>query len=433
MVSSLPSSPGVYSFLDEKNKILYVGKAKNLRNRVKSYTKIKQLDQRILKLVKTAQKLKFQILESELGAVLIEAELIRIHQPVFNIRLKDDKSPIYLHITNELFPRVLKKRKQEIYKYKLGGTILGPFSSSYKLNEVLKIARKIFPWCDERGKKKLNKPCFYYHINLCPGACVDEIATTDYQHNIKQLIKFLRGEKKELLKNLSKQMKNAADKLNYEKAALLKNKIQLIKEVTNKQYKLRINYILPTFTQNKTEDALLHLKKIVSTFVTLPADYAFERIEGYDVSNIQGTNAAVSMVVFQNGKPNKKEYRLFNIKSLQTPNDYQMLKEALIRRQNNPEWPAPNLIVIDGGKGQLRSAMSVWKWTNPIISIVKNPDRIIVAQKKETNTEKLKLNYHIVRLPSNHPTLHLIQQIRDESHRFAKKQHQRLRLKNFTK
>lgn len=417
-----------------------MGKAKNLKKRVKSYTKIKQLNPRIRQLVSVAQQLKFKTLASELEAILIEAELIRIHQPSFNIRLKDDKSPIYIHITAETFPRVLKKRKQEIYKSKIKGTILGPFSSAYKLNEVLVIARKIFPWCDEKGKRKIfhhtmkysktkiNKACFYYHLNLCPGACVGQIAAVNYQKQIKQLIKFLRGEKQDLLKNLNLQMKKSAEQLLYEQAAIYRNQIQLIKEVTSRQYKLKANAILPTFYQDQTQDALLHLKKIVATFISLPADYQFQRIEGYDVSNIQGKNAAVSMVVFKDGQAEKKEYRLFNIRSLDTPNDYQMLKEALTRRQNQT-WPIPNLVIIDGGKGQLKAALSVWHWSNPVISIAKNPDRIIIAQPEANNTKKL--NYQVIKLIAQHPTLHLVQQVRDESHRFAKKQHHRLSMRQF--
>ncbi|MGD9129743.1 MAG: GIY-YIG nuclease family protein [Candidatus Woesebacteria bacterium] len=429
---SLPSQPGVYSFLGEKNKILYVGKAKNLRNRINSYKRYFQLTDRIKKLVTTAKKLEYQVLESDLEALLIEAELIRLHQPVYNILLKDDKSPIYLHLTNEKFPRILKIRKKQLYKGKIKGTVLGPFPSSYKLNEVLKIARRIFPWCNEAAKGR-NKACFYYQLDLCPGACIGQISATDYQANIKELILFLRGKKKKIIKQLEKKMKIAASKELFEKAASYKNKIQLIKEVTEKKYKLQPELILPKLKQGQIKHALDHLNKILHFYLSLPKKYKLDRIEGFDVSNIQGTNPAVSMVVFQQGQAAKKHYRLFNIRTINTPNDYQMFKEAIIRRQNHPEWGMPKLIVIDGGKGQIRAVLSSLKWNIPVIGIAKNPDRIIIPIKKQEKKERLELSYQILRLQPDHPSLQLIQQIRDESHRFAKKQHSRLRIKEMLK
>ncbi|OGJ38377.1 MAG: hypothetical protein A2383_03940 [Candidatus Pacebacteria bacterium RIFOXYB1_FULL_39_46] len=370
---------------------------------------------RIKKLVTTAQQLKFEILDSELEALLIEAELIRVHQPFFNIRLKDDKSPIYLVISNETFPRVIKKRKSDLIKEKPKGTILGPFPSSAKLNEVLKITRKIFPWC---AHPQTDRPCFYYHLDLCPGACVGQITANEYQENIKSLILFLRGKKRIIVKNLIAKMKQAAKQQQFEKAQLYKQKIQLIEEVTHKQYRLAPALVLPGFGMEQAQQGLTELRKILQTYTNFPRTAKLTRIEGYDVSNIQGTNAAVSMVVFMAGQAKKQHYRLFNIYTLNTPNDYQMLQEALQRRQNHPEWKKPSLVVIDGGKGQVRAALKVWQWNNPVIGIAKNPDRLIIPTKQEGK----KIDYEILKLPTNHPTLKLIAQIRDEAHRFAKQQ-----------
>jgi excinuclease ABC subunit C len=445
-LSSLPPQPGVYWFLNAaaNNQVLYVGKAKNLKKRVKSYTQLRRLSLHKQEMVQQATHLKFKVLESEMEALLIEAELIRLHQPEYNVLLKDDKSPIYVQITDDLFPQLNLVRKRDIIKRNLDGTILGPFHSAYKLRQVLKIARRIFPWCDktaERIKKNLkpeqaykklktyDQACFYYHLDLCPGACVGKISPQNYADNINNLVLFLRGKKKTVLHNLEQKMQKLADELKFEQAAQVKHKIDLINDVTSKKYRLKPDLILPALHDNANRNALDHLRKILIDVTDLPRQYRLKRIEAYDVSNIMGQNAAVSMVCFNHGLPDKKNYRLFNIRGLDTPNDYQMLQEAIRRRQKHPEWGRPNLVVIDGGKGQIRAALTVWDWAAPVIGIVKNPDRLVVPSKIFTDkkTNRLKINYEILRLPDDHPTLHLIQQIRDESHRFAKKQHTKLR------
>jgi len=393
--------------------------------------------------------LKYEILDSELEALLIEAELIRLHQPEYNSLLKDDKSPIYVQITEGVYPRVKMVRRRDILQKNLTGTILGPYQSGYKLKQVLKIARKLFGWCDKaqtrlnpeeihqpaaalKTLQKHQQACFYQHLDLCPSACTGQISPQEYQKNIQQLILFLRGKKKQVLKNLKEKMTAQAADLKYEQAAQTRNKINLIKEITQQNYRLKPDLVLPALHDNAVENALDHLLKILQDLMQLPRQYQLTRIEGYDVSNIQGKNAAVSLVCFTHGLPDKKNYRLFNIKSLDTPNDYQMLKEALTRRQNHPEWGKPHLLVIDGGKGQVRAALSVWEWPNPVIGIAKNPDRLIIPTQHylDKKTHRLKIEYEVVNLDSKHPTLQLVQRIRDESHRFAKKQHTRLRRKN---
>lgn len=410
----------MYSFLDEKNNILYVGKAKNLANRLTSYTHYSQLAPRIKRLVGTAKKLSFEVLESELEALLIEAELIRVHQPFFNVRLKDDKSPIYLIITNDPYPIILKKRKNDLNKTIINGQVFGPFQSSYKLNEVLKIARKIFPWCNQPLQtinKKPTKACFYYHLDQCPGACLGLISPQDYQENITNLKLFLKGKKKQVIRNLKKRMTFFAEQQQYEQAQKIKLQLQYIEEVTQKTYQLKPDLVLPGLGATKTELGLVELQKILTTYTHWPKNKKLNRIEGYDVSNIQGKNAAVSMVVTKNGQPTNSLYKIFNIKSLDTPNDYQMMQEALLRRQNHPEWGEPDLVVIDGGKGQVRAALTIWQWDCPVIGIAKNPDRLVIPL-SATSSEK----YKLIKLDANHPALNLIQQLRNEAHRFAKKQ-----------
>jgi excinuclease ABC subunit C len=438
---SLPSSPGVYWFLDDADNVLYVGKAKNLKNRIASYKQWKLTTGKTRRLVFTATQLKHQILESELEALLVEAELIRTHQPQFNILLKDDKTPLYVQFTDEEFPRVLTVRKKDVQKKHLSGTILGPFQSAYKVKEVLAIARKIFPYCNgprtpHYGTPE-NRPCFHYHLDECPGACIGLVSKEEYQQTIDQLILFMKGKKKDVVRDIQEQMNVASEREEYELAAELRDRIREIKDVTEKSVKLKPELSLPRLKESLRAEGLIQLRRFLSQYMNYPKTYALTRIEGYDVSNIQGTNATVAMVTFINGQADTSEYRLFNIRTLDTPNDFAMLQEALLRRQNHQEWGIPNLMVIDGGKGQLRSALKAWHWTVPMISIAKKPDRLIfpifpitdkdIPQDEPRNLDGLK--YEEVKLPPDHPALNLIQRIRDESHRFSKKQHTRLRQK----
>ena len=450
---ALPSLPGVYWFLNAAKQVLYVGKAKDLKKRIQQYRQLNRLSREKQRLVQTATKVKFQELDSELEALLIEAELIRTHQPEFNILLKDDKSPLYLHLTKDEFPQVKLIRKKELSLTSHKGTVLGPFPSTYKLKEVLKIARKIFPWCEaplQRGEVRRSpanggaqagdhpklKPCFYYHINQCPGACIGKISAQDYQDNIKQLQLFLTGKTKAVVKELKLKLKQQSDLEHYEQAAILRDRLKLIEEVTSPKFRLQPDVTLPQLKATFSEEALTQLTRILKNYFLHLTPTTLHRIEGYDVSNTSGQLAAVSMVTFLSGKADKNEYRLFNIKTLNTPNDYQMMKEALLRRQNHPEWGKPDLIVIDGGKGQLRAALSVWTWPGIVISIAKKPDRIIFPihnAQLSMHNKKLKLCYQVLKLSSNHPALRLVQQIRDESHRFSQFQHKRRRTKQMFK
>lgn len=387
----------------------------------------------------TAHQVKFKILSSELEALLVEAELIRTYLPQYNVALKDDKSALYLHITKEAFPRVEMVRKKEIISYHLPGTVIGPFPSAYKVREVLQIARSIFCWCNQPAsiqKGEHKRPCFYYHIGLCSGACIGAISEEDYKKNIDALILFLRGKTAEVTADLKVSMLNFAQEQQFEKAAMLRNQITVIKEVTSSHYKLKPELVASvSLSSDEVTDQLIYLRKLLHTYQAVPASYELQRIECYDVSNMMGQQAAVAMVTAVAGEMTPSEYRIFNIRTLDTPNDYHMMKEALVRRQNHPEWGRPSLVIIDGGKGQLRAALSVWQWQCPVISIAKDPDRIIIPHlhwttKLDDKSSKLEnLRYHIIKLPDTHPALRLVQKARDEAHRFSKKQFSRRKLK----
>lgn len=408
---------------------MYVGKAKNLKKRVSSYAQLGRLNDRIRRMSMTAVTLKWLELGSELEALLTEAELIRTYLPEANVALKDDKSPLYIVITKEEFPRVLKIRKKEVMTKHIKGDVIGPFPSAYKASEVLRIVRPIFPWCNKESGSGNGKPCFFYHIQQCPGACIGKITPEEYKKCLEQLKLFLRGKSAAVKNMLKQEMQEAVDELKYEQAAQARDKLKLIGLVTDPHYKLQPELVTAGLRESAAEDGLHYLRRLLSEYLQLPKNISLERIECYDVSNISGTNAAVAMVTFVGGAAETDEYRLFNIKTIEGPNDYGMLREALLRRQNHPEWGKPDLVVIDGGKGQLRTVLSVWQGECPVISITKRPDRLLLPYKTFDKAGKEKLNYHILELPETHPALKLIQQLRDEAHRFSKKQHTSRRLK----
>ncbi len=430
----LPHKPGIYWFSDGKGQVLYVGKAKDIQKRVQSYTNYTKLNTKTQTMVDKAEKLQFQVLASELEALLVEAELIRLHQPPYNILLKDDKTPLYIAITSDDFPKVITLRKKDIVRKRSfhnvnKRNIFGPYQSSHKVKEVLKIIRPIFLWCNN-PHNNTKRPCFYYHLQQCSGACVGKVSKSEYRSSLQQLKQFLQGKTSRVLSSFRKKMKQASSDQKYEQAAQYRDKIQLIEKVLHPTFRLKPDMKLPKLQSSLRQESLTHLYKIIRQSGLMTVSNQLTRIEGYDVSNIMGKHAAVSMVVFIDGQPETSQYRLFNIRTLDTPNDYHMMKEAIQRRQKHKEWGVPSLLVIDGGKGQLRAALSVWKWSVPIVSVVKNPDRLVIPLFQDPENRSIKnLQYNIVNLRKDHPTLHILQHVRDESHRFAKKQHERLSIK----
>ena len=424
--SQLPSSPGVYWYLDGNDNVLYVGKAKNLKNRIGQYLKNTDSRRQIASLLKDSKQVAWQTLESELQALLVEAELIHSYQPSYNILLKDDKSSLYIAITTDTLPRIITLRKPDLNRYAKRLTTFGPFPSGYKVKQVLKLARKIFRWCDRPispdevvSKKEQLKPCFYTHIGLCAGACTGQVPVVEYQKMVTQLKSFLRGHTQEIKRQLRTEIQSLIQKADFEKAAILRDQLRAIEEVTSNQFRLNPDATLPVLTQKLEEEALRSLTGELSKYLNIPRGYVFARIEGYDISNIQGTNPTSSMVVALNGLMTSREYRHFGIKSLSTPNDYAMMQETLTRRQKHPEWGKPNLLLIDGGKGQLRAALSVWHWPGFVVSLAKDPDRLIIP----ILDSRKKTTYREIRLEQSLPMTRLLQSIRDESHRFAKRLH----------
>lgn len=412
----MPSSPGVYWFSDANGKVIYVGKAKNLNNRLRSYSRLNHLLPKTKQLVTHAHQVKYQILASELQALLIEAELIRIHQPHYNILLKDDKSPLYIVITAETFPRVLPIRRSDLKQTDRIRRIFGPFPSGKQVKTVLKLARRLFPYCNaSQADKQKHKACFYSHLNLCPGACTGKITAREYQQNIRRLSLFLSGNHARILSQLTGEINRLSQAEQYETAQLLKEKYDALQYVVAHYRLSQEHQPLPQLSQDLAHESLLSLRNLLYQHGLNAA--AVNRIEAYDVANIMGQSAAVSMVVAENGVITKQHYRHFKIKTLKTPNDVGMLKEALARRQHHPEWGIPDLILIDGGKTQLAAAKKVITWNIPVISLAKHPDRIFLAESSSYFT-----------LDPAHPGAKLLIQLRDEAHRFSRRLHHKLDL-----
>ncbi len=395
LYQKLPQTPGVYIMKNAKGKILYIGKAANLKRRVSSYFQ-KVHDYRIEKLVKQVRKIDYKKTDTSLEALILESEFIKKHQPPFNVLEKDDKSFLYAEITREKFPRVLSVRGKD---KNVHGEYYGPFTSGSALREGLKIIRRIFPYSTHRSDQKLSKPCFDYQIGLCPGICVGRVSEREYQRTIENIRFFFTGKKRQILKSLEKEMRQESKNLEFEKAEKIRRQIFALKHIQD------IAFI--------SENDVIDHKSLVAN----------HRIEGYDISNISGTFAVGSMVVFKNNKPDRTQYRKFKIYTVKGPDDTGMIKEVFARRVKHQEWPLPDLILIDGGSGQVNAVKSVLHGAGlkiPIVGIAKGPKR------KKNDLIYAKLSGSGRKITVDKKTLI---QIRDEAHRFAVEYHKKIRRK----
>ncbi len=542
-IQNLPQSPGVYQFKDITGKVIYVGKAKNLKNRVKSYfTKSQPANSKLTALVSKIHDVDIIVTSSEVEALILEANLIKKLKPKYNVSLKDDKSYPYIVVTNEPFPRVFSTRriKSDSSRY------FGPYTDAGSLKQTLKLIRDIFMVrsCkyyidDEVIQKKKIKVCLDYHIKKCGGPCEGLVSKEEYNKMIEQVVQLINGKIEAIVKSLKIQMEKLSEELKFEEAAILRDKIKALEIYTSKQsvvsiepidrdifavasegedacgiiFKVRDGKLIGSQQFFMTGASHKERKEIIETLITqyyLNADYipseiliqeeidesasiekwlserkksevkirtpenedetrlismcavnakyhldeyriqkmkAKEefapnvlkslqrelhldrlprRIECFDISNIQGSDIVASVVVFENGKPKKSEYRKFKIRSVSgKPDDFASMAEVIERRYSrilNEGGKMPDLIVIDGGKGQLNSAIkSLEKLgikNQPIISIAKKFEEIYFPN----------LEYPQSLLKSS-PALHLLQRIRNEAHRFAITFHREIRTK----
>lgn len=395
----LIKDPGVYFFMKGKE-ILYIGKATNLTDRVKSYFSKDLIEKRgpmILDMVTQATSIKQCKTDSVLEALILESNLIKKHQPKYNTKEKDNKSFNYVCITNEDMPKVLIKRgrnlkmiqEKELSVYK---KTFGPFPSGTQLKEAMKIIRRIFPYVDEQSVKKNNSE-FYLQLGLSPNIKNREIDVISYRKNIKNLVLFFQGKKKDIIKNLKKEMMYFAKNREFEKANEIKKKI---------------------FALNHINDIALIKSDTVDSH---SSNY---RIEAYDVAHMSGKNMVGVMVVLENQELNKKEYKKFIIKTVGVANDPKSLSEVLERRFSHEEWRSPDLIVVDGGMIQMNAVnkvLSKLRFKIPIVSVLKDERhkaKAILGDNKII--EKNKKNILLANT---------------ESHRFAIAFHKQRRRKSF--
>jgi len=416
----LPTKPGVYIFLNEKGKPVYIGKAKNLKKRVLSYFTGKNLEAKTLELLKETTGINHIVVMSEVEAFLLEANLIKKFKPFYNTRLSDDKFFPYLKISKEKIPYVIITRKVD----DKNALYFGPYTNVSDLKIVLRLLRRIFPFHSVKNHPK--RRCLNGHIGLCPCVTVFPEQLYEYKKNIRNLIKFLKGEKEKVVNSLRKELKRYVKQEAYERAGLLQKKIEKIGFITGQNFDPFAYQQRPDFYYQKLEKELESLKSILIKYGIFAQN--LERIECYDISNIQGRDASGSMVVFLIGEASQQDYRKFKIRFKKTPDDYAMLEEVMKRRLKHTEWAIPNLMVIDGGKGQVSAVLQVLesnKTIIPVIGLAKREEIIVmpIGQGEGLN------EFREIKLPKSTPGVNLLRRIRDEAHRFALAYHKILRKK----
>jgi excinuclease ABC subunit C len=427
-IANLPKTPGVYGFWDKK--VLYLGKASNLRERIKNHFQNPSFRDNLF--ISKVKKVGYLKLDSEIEALILEANLIKKYQPKYNLIWRDDKNYFFVAKTKEDFPRIFLTHQIKVksQKSKVKTEFIGPFVDGKALKQTLKFLRKIFPYRSCRILPK--KACLWYHLNRCPAPCLLRVSVDkgqplvnlevrikkECQRNAKNLMKILKEGKNPVLKELKKEMKEASENQDYEIAGKIRDQIFAFEKVlaNAKIFEPSIVQIKPwSKIYNRIERELKKILKVKNKI---------SRIEAYDVSNIQGQKATGSMVTFINGLPDKNFYRKFKIKITGKPNDLMMIKEILSRRLSHPEWPYPQLILIDGGRSQLKAALEVINQHKlaksgliSLLALAKKKNQLFMERQKEPILLK--------KFPRE--VFNLILQLRDEAHRFARKYHLKLR------
>ncbi len=435
-LKTLPNAPGVYFHKDAKGEIIYVGKAAVLRNRVRQYfQKSRVRDPKTDALVAEIFDTDWMVVDSELEALFLEAEMIRRYMPRFNILLRDDKSMSYIRIDYASdFPTVGTTRRP----LDDGAKYFGPYLSATGVRQALKVLRRIFPFATRRipGQKRAT---LHYHLGLDPGLEEGKTSLEAYRANLRRLIHVIEGKKAKVEHDIEKDMRAAAKAEDFELAAKLRNQLFALQHLSK-----HIIFSDKEFMDISKDHALSELVELLSL------DGFPRRIEGYDISHMQGTNVVASMVVFTNGVSDKGEYRKF--KTLREHNnDFYNMNETIRRRlseKNVKAWGKPDLILIDGGKGQLDAAIKARDEAGfgaiPFIGLAKREEQIVIQLEKsnvflnEPMLQKLggfttiSEDFILVNVPHNTNLVKLLQRVRDESHRFAVTYHSVLKVKQQT-
>ena len=401
---------GVYILKNKTGKIIYIGKSTDIKNRVKSHLKSSNFAGEIY-------RTDYIETQNEAEALIRESELIKKHKPRYNIMLRDDKQYFYVCFTNEILPRILithQPRGLKIGNWKLKippRRVAGPFTDGKSLKTVLKYLRKVFPYYTQTHRKL---PCSYCHIDLCPGPNPD---IREYKQNISKIKLILNGKRPRVISALKKEMIDFAKNLDYERAAKARNQIKALENIFSHRTP---PLSLPLRRGEKIP--LLAKEGLGEVSQLSMVNCQWSSIEAYDISNIQGKDAVASMVRFDNGKPNKSMYRKFKIRLPEKPNDIAMIKEVIRRRLAHPEWPYPDLFLIDGGRGQLNAAISqllVVSGQLSVVALAKRFNELYIPNRKNP--------IPLDSLPEK--TKNLLMYARDEAHRFAITYHRKLHRK----
>lgn len=426
-LKDVPKTPGVYFHKNAKGEIIYVGKAAVLRNRVRQYfQKSRGRDPKTEAMIAEITDTDWVEVETELDALFLEAEMVRRYLPRYNILLRDDKSMVYIRIDYDSdYPTITTSRRP----LDDGARYFGPYLSALSVRQALKLLRRIFPYATRKtlGQKRAS---LHYHLGLDPGLEEGKTSLEDYRANLRKLMQYLTGGRKKLMIEAEKDMKLYARSKDFEKAAVARNQLFALKRLTK-----QIVFSDKEFHDISKDHALGELVEL------LGLEKFPRRIEGYDVSHMQGTDVVASMVVFTNGASNKTEYRKFKTKK-NINDDFYNMHETLARRlsdRNRTKWGLPDLVLIDGGKGQLDAAIRARDEARqsqiPFIGLAKREEQIVIHQTKsgvtldESVLHRLggftatSQDFVLVNLPHNTNLVKLLQRIRDESHRFAVSYH----------
>ncbi|MGI8635454.1 MAG: excinuclease ABC subunit UvrC [Segetibacter sp.] len=418
-LQTLPRSAGVYFHKNETGEIIYIGKASVLKNRVRSYFQnIAAKDTKTQALVAEIYDTDWIETDSEIDALFLESEMVKRYKPRYNVLLRDDKSQLFVRINmKDELPYVTTTRQPADD----GADYFGPYFNGWAVKKALRLLRPVFPHYVR--PPKTDKPDFDFHLRLSPGVETGRMSSQDYKKSLRQLISYLKGNRRKLMQELEKDMKRASKDQRFEEAVELRDKLRHLGELQR-----QIVFGRDEFLDVSKDEALAGLRDLLG-LKKIP-----RRIEGYDISHMSGTNNAASMVVASNGLADKAQYRKFKLR-LPGNNDFAHMNEALSRRfsARHTNWPQPDLIVIDGGKGQLDAALKALEERGqliPIIGLAKRQEEIIIHRsrshiqlKSSSSQLPVKSDFISLVLPKNTHIVKLLQRIRDESHRFAVSYH----------
>lgn len=422
-IKNIPEESGVYLMKDISGTIIYVGKSANLKDRVKSYfLENSRYDRKVAALVPKIHDLEIITTQNEMEALILESKLIKKHKPKYNVLFKDDKAYPYIKISvQEAFPRVVLTRRV----LPDGGRYFGPYVFG-SVRNIIKVIQKTYKLRDCRlplpakEGKKPERACLKEQIKFCSAPCLEKVTREEYAKQVEEVVKFLGGKQKELLARLDEKMQKAVEKLEYEDAALFRDQKELVQLIALQNDK---NIQMSSGAQEDSKN--LQIEKALTDLMTLlKLSKPPVIIEGVDISNISGTNSVGSVVRFFNGEPEKSGYRKFKIRTLSGPDDTGMIKEVVERKYKRAREvdALPDLVLIDGGKGQLNAAKEALDGLGlalPLISLAKKEEVIFVPG--------LAIPF---KLEKDSAALHLLQYVRDEAHRFAVSYHKTLRDKS---